>query len=575
MRLVRLSSNMKSFHTVTFKDGINLIVGKQSSSTTRENNTYNGVGKSLIIYIIHFCLGSNKMNSFEKNIPGWEFKLEFLHNDKIHTTKRNTSNQSKIILDSEEMTLPKFRDTLYYELFNQEQKINHLTFNTLFPRFIRRDRESYVAYDTFIKNEQEYSKLLNNSFLLGLEDHLVTEKKRLRNLGTSTDNLKKSMEKDPIIREHFTKNKDTEIEMLDLEENILKLENEISNFKISNNYHHIEVEANEQSFALKELENKRVLISNSIKNINKSLESKPDLSLNNVTDLYNQAKIEVPEMIVKKMEDAIIFQENLFKNRSERLLTELRKNENSLRHIDEVITSTGKKLDNSLEYLNQYGALEDYNSIVKKQNDMKIELERLNEYTEIIKSYNTKLRDIKSSLNKENIETDLYLERSSDLLDEIMDTFRNLSKTFYEKKPGGITINNNEGSNTLRFNITAKIQDDSSDGVNEVKIFCFDMTLLLLQKNHKFEFIFHDSRLFGNMDPRQRLTLFKVANQKVQESDIQYIASINEDTIMSFKDLLQDDEYESLINANTILTLTDESAESKLLGKQIDMDYNK
>lgn len=66
MRLVRLSSNMKSFHTVTFKDGINLIVGKQSSSTTRENNTYNGVGKSLIIYIIHFCLGSNKMNSFEK-----------------------------------------------------------------------------------------------------------------------------------------------------------------------------------------------------------------------------------------------------------------------------------------------------------------------------------------------------------------------------------------------------------------------------------------------------------------------------------------------------------------------------
>ena len=31
MRLIRLSSNMNSFHTVEFKDGLNLIVGKQAN----------------------------------------------------------------------------------------------------------------------------------------------------------------------------------------------------------------------------------------------------------------------------------------------------------------------------------------------------------------------------------------------------------------------------------------------------------------------------------------------------------------------------------------------------------------
>ena len=39
--------------------------------------------------------------------------------------------------------------------------------------------------------------------------------------------------------------------------------------------------------------------------------------------------------------------------------------------------------------------------------------------------------------------TDSYIENIQDLLEEIMSTFRDLSKSFYEKKPGGIKIINN------------------------------------------------------------------------------------------------------------------------------------
>lgn len=236
MQLIRLSSNMHSFHTIEFKRGLNLIVGKQANPGDKnKSNTYNGVGKSLIIYLIHFCLGSNKIDSFEKNIPGWEFTLEFSIDNKKYTSVRNTSNQSKIILNDEKLTLSKFRSTMLQSIFGVEEKISNLTFNTLFPRFIRRDRECYVKYDTFIKSEQEYSKVLNNSFLLGLEIELVTKKQKLRSLFTNTKDLKSSIEKDPIIREHFSNNEDTEIEILDLEDNILKLEDEISKFKISSN----------------------------------------------------------------------------------------------------------------------------------------------------------------------------------------------------------------------------------------------------------------------------------------------------------------------------------------------------
>ena len=40
-----------------------------------------------------------------------------------------------------------------------------------------------------------------------------------------------------------------------------------------------------------------------------------------------------------------------------------------------------------------------------------------------------------------------------------------------------------------------------------LKIFCFDWTLLKVQLNHKVKFIFHDSRLLSENDPRQVATI--------------------------------------------------------------------
>lgn len=576
MRLIRLSSNMNSFHTVEFKDGLNLIIGKQANPDDKSlDKTYNGVGKSLLIYILHFCLGSNKIAPFEEKIPGWEFTLEFSIDGEVYNSVRNTSNQSKIFLNGEKLTLPKFRSIMLEKVFGVTEKINNLTFNTLFPRFIRRDRESYVTYDTFIKNEQDYSKVLNNSFLLGLETEFVTEKQKLRTLFRQTKDLKTNIEEDPIIREHFNNNEDTEIEILDLEDNIERLKNEISEFKIAANYKEIEKDADEKHYLLKELENKRTLINNSIKHINKSLEIKPDLSEKKVINLYNQAQIEVPEMVVKKMDEAINFQKNLLKNRNKRLANEKIKNQDKLKEIERLIDGVGKELDKALGYLDTHGALEDYNALNKKLNDMQTKLERLNEYQEILRTYKKKLKDVQIDFNNQSNETDNYLENIQELLEEIMSIFRDLSKAFYEKKPGGIKVINNDRDNTIRFDIIAKIQDDSSDGVNEVKIFCFDMTILLIKQNHKFEFLFHDSRLFGNMDPRQRYSLFKVAYEKVNSEGLQYIATINEDQILSFKDLMTEGEYKNIIEESTRLVLTDESDKSKLLGVQVDMDYNK
>ena len=55
MRLVSLTSNLNEFHSVNFKNGLNLIIGERTNPEIENiKDSYNGVGKSLIIELIHF-----------------------------------------------------------------------------------------------------------------------------------------------------------------------------------------------------------------------------------------------------------------------------------------------------------------------------------------------------------------------------------------------------------------------------------------------------------------------------------------------------------------------------------------
>ena len=150
--------------------------------------------------------------------------------------------------------------------------------------------------------------------------------------------------------------------------------------------------------------------------------------------------------------------------------------------------------------------------------------------------------------------------------------FRDIAKRLYPDNVVGLTIENNVDNNKQRFNIEAKIESDNSDGINNVKIFCYDLTLLFKGKNHKINFIFHDSRLFDGIDDRQKAELIAVLDEKFNSTSTQYIASINQNQIKYIKDILGEERYKRIIEDNTILVLTDEDTSEKLLGIQVDIE---
>ena len=106
MKLKSLSANQPSFHPIIFNEGLNIIVGKQAlPHSQNDGNTYNGVGKSFVLHLIHFCLGSNKIDSLAKSLPDWEFTLTFEVDGNEYFATRSTNKQDKIDFCGEEINL--------------------------------------------------------------------------------------------------------------------------------------------------------------------------------------------------------------------------------------------------------------------------------------------------------------------------------------------------------------------------------------------------------------------------------------------------------------------------------------
>ena len=180
MKLKSLSANHSSFHTIIFNEGLNIIVGKQASPhNENDGNTYNGVGKSFVLHLIHFCLGANKIDSLSKNLPDWEFTLTFEVDGNEYSATRSTNKQDKIKFCGEEINLKVMKERMLELCFEISSPPKYMTWNSLFSRFVRRYRMSYFSFDTFFPKEKDYSKLLNTFFLLGIDTTLILKKKRV------------------------------------------------------------------------------------------------------------------------------------------------------------------------------------------------------------------------------------------------------------------------------------------------------------------------------------------------------------------------------------------------------------
>lgn len=567
-KLVKLYSNKDTFHDITFKDGLNVIMGKPQKKDTRDKkSTTNGIGKSLLIKIIDFCLGSDKIKEWEEPLKGWIFTLEISIDNQLLSISRAVSNQGKINLNGEEITLSKFRDKIKERLALSPD----FSFRQVINRFLRKGKVAYNNYLTSVPKEKDCNTLLVISYLLGLNYSLCQQKINLKQELDSNKDILSRSQKDSSFRELFGIGKyDLDLELSNIEFEITELEKEIERNNYAENYSAVQEKANAISDNLDGLNNKKYIIENRIAIIKESLAREISVDMSDVLKIYEEVKIFFGESTKHSLLEVENFHKQLILKRKELLSKDLLELQTKLTSVNKQIFELNEQLNENLNFLQIHTAIDKYVVAIRQIDSLKTKQKELVRIANIEKEIKAKIETIKTAIATSNINAQTYLDSIESLRDSIGKQFVELAKTFYANKKSALSIKVNDGNNQIRFNIDARITSDGSDGIQEIITFCFDW-VILKQNITKQGFIYHDSLLLANVEKRQKEILFEIIDN-LCGTDKQYIINLNEDQIEGFNE-----NTKRIVNNNTVLVLTDESITSKLLGIEVDLgrDTNK
>lgn len=563
-KLIKLYSNKESFHTIEFKDGLNIVIGETESFEDKQHNkrTLNGVGKSLIIKIIDFCLGSDNQKRWQEPLKGWVFCLDYTLNNVKYSIKRCVDNQDIIYLDDKKMSVNDFR----IEMKKQLDIDSGFTYRQCISRYLRKGKNAYSNYLTTISKEKECDTLKILIYLLGLDYSMCNEKIKLKKNYDEVKNLLNKIKTDTDFRNMLVgENIDTTAELERIDNEILHLEEELDNYKFAEALDDIKNKADSISLELNELNNKKYVIKNNIRFINESLKQEISSDFQSIKEMYEEIGLLWPDSLVKTIEEVNKFHSDLLTQRKISLNKDLDYQKNELKRIDCLIQNINCDFNDQLKFLDKNNAMDKYAIIIKKIEQLKERKNRVNQVATIEKNIEENKNKIEKEFKYEKFKAGNYLNQINPRLNELDSLFVDLTKEFYSDKKSSLLIKDNQRINQKTFDIDARIESDGSDGIKEVIIFCFDW-ILLNSNIIKQGFMYHDSLLISNVEKRQKEVLFDLANKLCMENKKQYIININYDQILGFKeDTLQ------LINDNTILTLTDKSEKNKLLGIEVDL----
>ncbi len=135
MKILKLYSNRNKFNTIKFNEnGFSFICGVELKEKSK--NTYNGVGKTLSLILVDFCLGSNTLKSLSK--LKYSFFLDIKINDSLYTIKRNAEKQSIIEIYKDEKVIISGLTDVKNFLSNEINiiKNNEISFRTILSYFL-------------------------------------------------------------------------------------------------------------------------------------------------------------------------------------------------------------------------------------------------------------------------------------------------------------------------------------------------------------------------------------------------------------------------------------------------------
>lgn len=569
MRLISLTCDQPTFRPVRFNSsGLTLIVG--DSSKDNKEGSSNGVGKTLALGLVHHCLGANADKLLATAVPDWWFSILVSINGKEYRIDR-TGDGKKICINGKLTSQAKLRSWLDSNgAFRLDGDVPFLSFRSLYKRFARYAREDCLDPIRTAK-EKDFESRLRTFYLTGLDCSLAISKMQRKHDLDQIQQALKNWKQDDVLKDMFRAGAQPKVRAEWLEREIPRLKTDLEKFQVAEDYRAIEIEAGELTKIIRSKEKELAIIEFQLESIDKSLAQHPDISQKDLLDLYQGLKeIFKPEALAH-FEAVEKFHNSLSINRRARLENDKLKLQTKWQSIESERKNLADLRDKKLQSLQGKRALDEYASVANQVAALEEERNRLNQFLNFSTNLQQRAQEIRElRVEEDRRASDYTLSRPLALIDT---KFAEVSEVMYPRVPAGVVLEVNTGDNQLRYDLLVQIEGDDSDGINAAKILCFDWCIFMHGTNHSMDSLWHDNRLFADIDPGARASWFAYAQEELKKSGKQYIASINTENYEAMKSYFSE-ELAKEIDEAIVITLRGDKPENKLLGIQFGKNFN-
>lgn len=540
LRLLSLYSENNYFDEITFKSGINLILGEKVDEMTIHGRKTNGVGKTLCVEFIKFCLLSSYSKSRMEKIPVEIFPLEenvclkFILGKDEMLIKRNRKeeNTPKIFRNGELIQFNKLDDAKKYmsELLYQDINGKAIpTFRALLS-ILMRDEESNFS-DILKCHKFNGIDLTPHLYLFSVSIELLKEYDNLYKSAEENSKILKNIKKELTI-DNKKKISDIKSELNFLNDEVQKIEKAIDSFKNNEAFNSLEKEILKLEKEISYFRNTQKTLKYNLQKI-QNLPKPEMIEDEEIKLLYNSFKEDLGNAIVKKLEEVVSFknkieefQNMLINEKAEELRKELLTVSDKLEKLDEEYSEKIKILDKK-------GILKDLKTSLTIYENKKEELYNVkNLYDLYVKTNNVKLK-LKSDKSNVIVKLNDEIENNKNIISSFNETISNVHEKIMGNKNCSFDINIIDKSSIKNpVNICMRIDDDGSYSVNRTKVFIYDIGLLFNEKTQKKHplFLVHDNIFDVDQDTLVQ-SLNYLYSQQNKGKEFQYILTLNRDKI--------------------------------------------
>lgn len=580
-----VKSSNPDFKPVVFHPGFNVVLAdRNNDNEAEEKRTRNGAGKTTLIEIIHFCLGSQvfKNSVFKnENLKGWSFILEIDIGANTYFIERFTDCPGKIYINGEISALcfdckydktahryyvspGDFNKAMLEEIYGIEVTDSNQqfvpSFRELISYAIRRNVEGYKSAFEFFSRQKASSVQTCNAYLLNLSMEYAALFQSLKEKKKGIDDYKNAAKSGAIGT--FSLNiGELSAEVITRQNDVDSLKVQLKEFQIHPQYEDISERANALTEQLHTHANTLILRQRLLERYEANYcEETPSLPITDIKKIYFEAGILFQNSVLQPLSEVINFHKTIVANRKEYLHNEIVSLRKEIAEVNEQIMNLSGQRADLMKILETHGALAEYVLIQDRYAEAKQLLEDAKKRLESAEY----IEDSRSRLKIENQELLIksrqdYNERIQ-MREKAISLFKTNTEFLYHE-PGTLTIDLKESG----YSFGVDIKSSRSQGVNYMKVLCYDLVLAELGRARECytDFLVHDSTIFDGVDERQVARALMLAQLKCQELKFQYICLVNSDMV-PYQEF--DEKFAIHFNSNIVLRISDNQESGGLLG---------